>query len=59
LEREPGSGDFLNALAVYYAQQKQWDNAEYYIQRMAERFPDAPQVRQLQTYIQKQRNSTH
>jgi tetratricopeptide (TPR) repeat protein len=50
--RDSLSADFLNALAVFYAQQQDWEKALVFAKRQASLYPDQPRARQLLSYIQ-------
>ena len=44
--------DVLQALAIFYAQQRRWDQAYPYAQRLVRLFPDAPGPRRMLEQLQ-------
>ncbi len=53
-ELEPNNGDFVYALATFYAEQKRWAKAYEQAQKLAKLMPDNPQVIQFIEQIRRQ-----
>lgn len=55
---EPRSGDYLNALVVFYSQRQKWKAALPYAQKLARLYPDVPQLRAQLEFIRRNASST-
>jgi len=53
----PGEPDFLNALAIFYIQQEQWQKALTYNEKLEALLPNQPRLQQRTAYIRAQMGS--